>query len=281
MHFFRLISVVLAALTLLLQIGLPSNAAATEVSTNDCSLGRCVSLVGAIERGDTLKLIDALLAEIDRKGPSYFTITIDSPGGDAVEAMKLGELFHDLHLVVMAQHQCDSACVLAFLGAGQRGVDHLDGLGVHRPHFDSFYFASLDSEQAQERYQQLETDLETYFTEMNTNTSFKEEMMNTPSDRLLTIHLTLGSESSVLGESDIPWDEWLAATCGSLSTLLLQVATECDFRGVDGQQQSDACKAVLARVDSINGCKRTQILDRLRPTLLKHRNNLAARASTK
>lgn len=85
------------------------------------SVFRTIRLNGPIESGDAVKLRDLLLGLTKTQSMPTGALVIaelNSESGDYVEAMKVGELFRDFFVttVVRKNDQCQSGCVLAFLG---------------------------------------------------------------------------------------------------------------------------------------------------------------------
>ena len=133
-------------------------------------------------------------------------VDLDSPGGDVIEAMRIGRLIHQrfMNTSVLRGRQCASACVFML----QAGVVRIPAVGsrvgLHRPKFDAAYFADLTPDQARRTYEAMVGNLRKYFIgEMGGSDEAFRLIMTTPSDqlRVLTydemVHLGLnGIETS-------------------------------------------------------------------------------------
>jgi hypothetical protein len=118
-------------------------------------------------------------------------VQLDSPGGDVMEAIGIGRLVRDrfMHTRVETTKQCVSACVLVHIAGVSRWVAETARIGLHRPKFDSIYFAGLTPQNARKKYHALVDDLRKYFFSMGASDETFRIMLSTPSDvvRYLTI----------------------------------------------------------------------------------------------
>ena len=96
---------------------------------------------GEIEKGDYHRLISVIL--------NYGNIPsgggITSPGGDVIEAMKIGRFIRKNHMSLVLVQPCDSACAFIVFAAVKRVAGKL---GLHRPRYDPQYFSQLTGEDA-------------------------------------------------------------------------------------------------------------------------------------
>jgi hypothetical protein len=210
---------------------------------------QCKTLLiqGEIKEGDyntTMKLAR-------QSFPFLESLYLNSPGGDASEAIRIGRLARHLMLVVNAPSidlhavlggspidqvptnlvafdaypttmvcngsimacSCASACVLIWVGGA---LHHGDALGLHRPTFQGEKFKSMDPEDAQQVYRVAEDEIVGYLAEMEFPPSEIVEMMSTSSQ---TIHWpTLHDLDAGLDyESPPSLAEWLNKACPGLS----------------------------------------------------------------
>jgi hypothetical protein len=92
---------------------------------------------GAISSGDTQKAAAFFL-----KNPHVIFLYLDSPGGDVVEAIRLGELVRTLRIQVQVADRglCASACFFVWLNGSYRSAAFDDRqevsgrVGLHRPY---------------------------------------------------------------------------------------------------------------------------------------------------
>jgi hypothetical protein len=146
---------VLCAPLALAILGWPAPAPALEISylSEPVSKGGAaeeqILMSGDIEPGDAERLVEFI-----RKDPQRFLrqthITIASPGGDVVEALRLAELIRYTYLPVRVDEEkgpCVSACFFIYVSAVDR---YGSPIGVHRPYLDPEHVRDLPPSQAQE-----------------------------------------------------------------------------------------------------------------------------------
>ena len=80
-----------------------------------------VLLSGRIERGDGERLAAVRSTLPERESFSFIRLMLDSPGGDYVEALRLGWYVHDelISTRIGAGKSCVGACALLFMGGGE------------------------------------------------------------------------------------------------------------------------------------------------------------------
>lgn len=106
---------------------------------------------------------------------AWFTVMIDSPGGDVYAAMELGRLFRANQVGISLDRwndghaQCASACILAWAGAPMRLLGGMPGddraLVIHRPY--GFADAERDFADSSDKWKTLQADIRQYLSEMN------------------------------------------------------------------------------------------------------------------
>lgn len=170
-----------------------------------------INVIGPIEEGDLEKIEIALASA--RLRPS--NISISSPGGSVIEAMKIGRFLRDsmIGVVVPGKAECVSACFLIVVGATKRYVRA--PVGIHRAYFSGKEFASLSPVEADRHYRALDRFVRDYLEEMYVPEEVVAQMMATKS----TTETYLGREEF---RESIGWvspaiEEWLIAKCGELT----------------------------------------------------------------
>ena len=183
-----------------------------------------IYLKGEIKKGDFEKLRSALKETIDPKISLTRVINLDSPGGDVIEAMKMGRLINKLRISTKVAtknpadrtsrkvpdhkstppNNCSSACFFVFVGGTIRAIQsyttsqrvgefyelvYMTGVGIHRPFFDKGYFSKLDSSKAQEKYLDLIKKTKQYLLEMDVANNLIERMYKISSRRLARTNL--------------------------------------------------------------------------------------------
>ncbi len=183
-------------------------AVAMDIATTDTN-PYSLHMEGKIEKGD----YENIIKKIHNKGSFPFLVFISSPGGDVIEAMRIGRFLRETLSNMYAVNECASACVLIWLAGVERDASGL--FGLHRPVYSKDYFAGLSSSEASDKYRELDKYVRAYLIEMNTPTSVIDRMMVTkssdvdfmPSEELLKI----------VGSNSPAYQEWIIAKCGELS----------------------------------------------------------------
>ena len=87
---------------------------------------------GEITPGDTAR-VSMLLAEARKQDRPFFAVYLDSPGGNLMEGIKLGQAIREAGAVtvLLTGATCASACILAFAGGAERIAYRGSRLGVH------------------------------------------------------------------------------------------------------------------------------------------------------
>ena len=110
-------------------------------------------------------------------------VTLNSPGGDVIEALRIGRLIRQkfMYTRVTSEAECASACVFVLQAGVLRVAAVGASVGVHRPKFDAMYFANLIPEQGRATYNTMVMDLRKYFIgEMGGSSTAFRLMMTTP-----------------------------------------------------------------------------------------------------
>lgn len=201
------------------------NAADVSIDTSDVpqiTLNHRIVIRGEIARGDYEKLINV----VKRHGSIPPNISLDSRGGDVIEAMKIGRFARRALLITgviggfgnecQGGCVCYSACMLIHLACADRGPNSwkYTSYGIHRPYFDKSYFSGLSAKEAELKYGELENLVKKYLEEMNVDRSVVEMMFSIPSDRLQVLEVPQLIQIS--GRSPA-CEEWLLAKCGQIT----------------------------------------------------------------
>jgi hypothetical protein len=201
---------------------------------------RSLIIEGPIEGGDYEHFIKVVKDNQGKLDDVYLL----SPGGDFVEAMKIGRAMRALELGSMVpgrnsagQPVCSdsisaslgivprnpanctaaSAAFFIHVGAVRRSGLYLV---VHRPYFAPEQFAKLTESQAQAAFDALQRDARAYMTEMGVPPQVQEEVMGTPPDKGVVLD-DKTVRNYFVGE--IPYQqEWRHAKCAQLSPVETQ-----------------------------------------------------------
>jgi hypothetical protein len=97
-----------------------------------------------------------------------FVVDLDTPGGDIVAAMEIGNVIRSQSLMIRVPRDAErsSACIFIQIAGVQRWV--LDGarIGLHRPHFNPDYFVALSPAEARSKYEAILVDINAYYLRM-------------------------------------------------------------------------------------------------------------------
>lgn len=200
-------------------------AAEITVSSTKGGISRIV-VEGAIEKGDHERLLEMILTA----GVDIETVSLSSPGGDALEAIRLGRLIRLFGLSAEAPKRfsnetvcpigtkqklgcsCDSACLFLYLGATHR---YGDSLGVHRVYLNPEAQRRLSLDESRSLSRLLEEATRQYFEEMRAPTSLLERVNSAASDSLKYLTNDYVEQNLYGYARDI--EDWLIAKCGSAS----------------------------------------------------------------
>lgn len=214
-------AIAITAFTTLMSLHAP--AADITVTTTNGGISR-ITVDGPTKKGDYERLLDAILSA----GVDTDTVSLSSPGGDALEAMRLGHLIRAFGLSAEAPKRfkaqsvcpigidkkvgcsCDSACLFLYLGAVNRSGD---ALGVHRVYLNPEAQRKLSIEESKKVSTVLAEATKQYFQEMQAPTNLWDQVNSAASDsvRYLTADYVQQNLSGYSRDSE----DWLIAKCGS------------------------------------------------------------------
>jgi hypothetical protein len=206
-----------------------------------------IEVEGTISKGDLDRIIRFSRSFVDQRKP--IRLLVNSNGGDAVEAMKIGRFVRSSLAQVAIEgslvkpnsfilRQCYSACVLILVGGAMRDHlgdnmfvtedgsivwDEVDGhrvhksipvIGIHRSYFDAEVYNHLTPDEARTEYARLEGLVREYLREMGAPNSLADQMFRYASDE---IHLlSKGEFVGIVGFEEPFLEEWFLAKCGAL-----------------------------------------------------------------
>jgi hypothetical protein len=206
-----------------------------------------IEVEGEITKGDFDRIVKLAGSFVDERKP--IRLLVNSDGGDAVEAMRIGRFVRDSLAQVAVEgnilkpsssilRRCYSACFLILVSGamrdhmgdnrfltedGQTVWEDVDGqsvpksipvIGVHRPYFDKEAYGDLSPQEARVAYAHLEESVREYLQEMGVPQSLVDQMFRYASDE---IHLVSKADfKKLLGYEEPFMEEWLLSKCGSL-----------------------------------------------------------------
>lgn len=176
-----------------------------------------IMIEGEIVDGDYAKF-EKLVMQIFNPG----VVWLASPGGDLVEAMKIGRLVRELKLSVWAPPKsgplfpmvdskknavCASACFFIYAAGVERKGEIL---GVHRPYMSATAYRRMGLDEAALRQSVVMKVSGDYLKEMGISSNLVERMNGIDSEKIVWLTET---ETSALAGFIPEYTEWFKANC--------------------------------------------------------------------
>lgn len=225
-------------------------------------------LTGTVVPGDLAKIVASVSVPGDF--PKYFTL--DSPGGDLLEAMRIGQFIRETATGTVVAKECSSACVFILVAGTSRTA--LDGalIGLHRPIFEANAFAGLSFPEAEERHRHLRNVARSYLENMEMTTAEIEKMFSIDSDDVY--YLTPPHKARLLVPPSA-YSEWIRAKCSPPTVQdrqLFQARGFNIFSRFDKKPPVDpAFWAYVSRIDRAEKCEEDLVKQVRNAALLKFR----------
>lgn len=142
-----------------------------------------ISISGPLIEGDAQKLVSLMISI----KADFFYISLNSPGGSVIEALKMAEIIREMRAEVRTTQPgiCASACFFLWLAgahriAGASDLDESGWLGLHRP-----YLSSPTGTELSLTYQtQLMQAIATYLEQRTVPRRLIDIMMRNPSNQI-------------------------------------------------------------------------------------------------
>jgi ATP-dependent protease ClpP protease subunit len=136
-------------------------------------------------------------------------VFLDSPGGDAMAAMRIGRNLRKNVAWVWVDKgaECASACVFILASGVERNIATGARVLLHRPYFSPRFFAELSPTNAQQLYRKLADMSKEYLKDMGMPDSLFERMLRVPSQKAELLSLR-DLENLRLEGSDPAFEEW-------------------------------------------------------------------------
>jgi hypothetical protein len=215
-----------------------------------------IEIVGTIESGDYESIV--ALAKAFLKDGNEVQLKLNSPGGDFIEALRIGEFVKAMNARTMVvgvssrsmdaeKTKCFSACFIIFVSgsvrdyradnvvwdkSGNYELNITPVIGIHRPYFSPEEFAQQSAGEAREKYREIERLTRGYLEEVGISQSIIDEMFAASSQEVRLIGEKEYRER--IGYKQAFFEEWLISRCGVLSASELEdwatVAAQRIFR---------------------------------------------------
>lgn len=168
-----------------------------------------LTIDGVIDHGDYEKIIQ-IAKYFDEP---FLSVTLNSPGGNVLEAIKIGRLLNKTltPVSIYPKSICASSCFLILVGSPSRTLIN-ESIGIHRPYFEPSYFASLSASAARKHYDELQRDVTQYLLDMGVPRNFIDMMYTISSKEVKWI--TTSDFENIIGEKKPFYEELLLSKCG-------------------------------------------------------------------
>jgi hypothetical protein len=276
----------------------------------DHSDEQTIVIQGVIEEGDFEKVVKLTTQFIRNKLLAHYTL--NSPGGDVVEAMKIGEFLSHLNATTRANGviitadelnkatlkgidkivKCQSACFIILVSGAQRSIsenmilrDHtpiedVHVLGMHRPYFDPKLFAKFSPERAKTEYRKLTKIVRRFLVRAEVQESFVDELFRYSSNEIRIIPQSefrkkIGYYKSFL-------DEWFIAKCGKLSKketsdlaeIIVEQALNKNKSSIPKGMPVSYANYLRDKNEHVIACREKSVLDHQQNSLRQYEKNL-------
>lgn len=191
-----------------------------------------ILIEGLLQPGDSKKFFELLTSN---KG-NISEVYLYSGGGDAIEAIRIGEIIRQYKLNTNAPFgtqqkpvcklplndnsncKCESACFLMYVAGIHRQASVL---GIHRIYYNHDYLRQLPPSQAAEKHNEIKTIVTNYLIQMGTPKPIIEKMFTIQSGGMyfLKPDEIRPQLSGYLEE----YSEWIVSKCGNFEQLLGEV----------------------------------------------------------
>ncbi len=161
-------AILLAALSLLIF----TRHSLAEVRTDRQAPYLNISISGTITQADA-DIVQGLASD-PMLSSYYWDVALDSLGGNAFAAMKIGRVLRKNEASVRVSGKCNSVCPLIYIAGVHR--TNAGQIGMHRPYFGS---APLEKSEIEKQYPLILSKLKAYISEMGITDSFYQVMVNT------------------------------------------------------------------------------------------------------
>ena len=235
----------------------------SEVEDNEYTL----LLSGEIGSGDLNKIVEAVSPP--NSFPKYFTL--DSTGGDVMEAMKIGHFIRETASGTLVSKTCASACVFILVAGVYKTALPSSAIGLHRPYFKPETYSSLSLNETEDGYAKVRNATTKYLTDMEVPTAYIEKMFSIASD---DVYFLSEAEKNRLLVSPSAYSEWVRAKCGPPTAKELELFKSKGysvFDQFDDSPPSDPEYVVfISKYNQSNTCEKSLVDDVRKQALRKY-----------
>jgi len=175
-----------------------------------------INIYGEIKSGDAAKFRDMLTEFITKNPDQLLTVSLsDSPGGDVLEAMQIGDLIRESYSETIAAGDCLSACIFIYLGGVDRAIlGRFGRIGIHRAFIDPTTNKTMSLKDSRENFAAVQDTVKSYLNLMGAKPELYDLMINADSTEIK--FMSFSEVWTLIGTSDPAIDEWLLSKCGEL-----------------------------------------------------------------
>lgn len=180
---------------------------------------------------------------------SLALITLNSSGGNVLEAMKIATQLKAFYPLISAEGDCTSACLLLWMAGAQRHVGLKGGngrIGVHRPTLPEDVTKRIPVKKLEELYKRMTIDFKAFVLEQGLPQSIYERLIATSSSE---IYWLTKDDIRLIGSSPPYFSEKVLASCGKL------------MQQMSGSQ--DAGKKTVECINDLTSKERIRAIDEL------------------
>lgn len=192
-----------------------------------------ITIEGPIEIGDFDRFVTQIFQSNQKGGPG--PVYLASPGGNFVEAMRIGHLIRELKLTVFApevkdhpwsrlkrleNNLCASSCFFIYAAGVQRFGKIL---GVHRPYLSKKDYEDLTLDAAANTHSNIQDISSAYLRTMGVPSSISEKIMAVSSEQIKWL---TNAEVDELYGLISEYQEWFKARCAPKELILEPWKTE-------------------------------------------------------
>jgi hypothetical protein len=169
-----------------------------------------VVIQGEIQEGDFDRLKQFIRKDFRRFHARM--IVLASPGGDLLEAIRIGNLIRSTYQPVFVNSKigrCASACFLIYVAAVERSAVP-SAVGIHRPYFFSTESARLSLSDAEKRQRSLDEQVRKYLEDHEVPRYLIERMFSLSSKEIYWLDV---NDLARIGARANWWDQVLVDRC--------------------------------------------------------------------
>lgn len=256
-----------------------------------------IRLTGTIVKGDYERIRG--MARNISNGGSQIIVSLNSPGGDFEEALRIAEFLRELNAQTYISgslardrstpfEKCYSACFLIhasgsirhygldnmrFDPSGNRVLSEEPVLGIHRPYLNPEVNRKLSASESRSRYEAIEASARKLLGQVSVPQDIVDTMFRTSSNEISLI--SSSDFDAKIGQSQPYYQEWLKSKCGKLENKELDDLARVEALRISSGNaaghpedlSSGYVQYILKRQGEIDQCASKAVLEHQRTVL--------------